>query len=240
MKICISFFLLVFLAANLNICGAAIFIYQESNNKVNITNKLQEEANNRFIENFDKYKLIYASQDEFVELKRTYNEGLIELAGNIEIKFDRAFGFASKDYQVDFFLLKAIAKSLSNFNPEFSDNEQRIGLMGLKKEWADTQTQLLVDPEINIRIAAKKLQQLLIKFEYDLNLALSAYYLSPEAVFAELNNSGDYPRDRNCRIFFTKTLAFYKELREQAGASTSIQRKTRSDGRTLFFNKAQE
>ena len=219
-----------------NLC-AAIFIYESSDNKVKLTNKIQDDATNKFIENFDKYKLIYGTNEGLAELKNIYSIFYQEQLDNIELKFDREFALASKESQIDFYLLKSIAKVISQFNQDYVDSD-RIGLMGVKKNWADTVQQQLTNPEINIKIAAKHLSFLLNKFDYDLRLALAAYYLSEKDVIDEYNKTGDFPRSRRCRDFFNNVIEVYKQYREQAGLTTKINRKVQKDGKIILHNKS--
>lgn len=86
------------------------------------------------------------------------------------------FSEASKRYGVSLDLLKAVAKTESNFNPTATS---RAGAMGVMQLMPDTAAWLGVtdayDPEQNIMGGAKLLKQLLTEFDGKTELALAAY-----------------------------------------------------------------
>jgi soluble lytic murein transglycosylase-like protein len=86
------------------------------------------------------------------------------------------FSEASKRYGVSLDLLKAVAKTESNFNPTATSS---AGAMGIMQLMPDTASWLGVtdayDPEQNIMGGAKLLRQLLNEYEGKTELALAAY-----------------------------------------------------------------
>lgn len=99
--------------------------------------------------------------------------------------YEEAVYEAAEAYEVDPYLLFAIIKVESKFNPTADSNKGALGLMQIMPEtgeWAANRIldepyhkKLLLQPETNIEIGAFYFSHLLSKFEYDLNKALAAY-----------------------------------------------------------------
>ena len=98
-----------------------------------------------------------------------------------ETDLDSLFEAASKKYNVPCNLLKAVAKTESNFS---SDATSSCGAMGIMQLMPATAAELGVndayDPGQNIMGGAKLLSKLLDQFNGNTELAVAAYNAGPE------------------------------------------------------------
>ncbi|MCP3875342.1 MAG: lytic transglycosylase domain-containing protein [Desulfobacteraceae bacterium] len=98
-------------------------------------------------------------------------------------QYDDIIKKAQKRFGVEFYLIKAVIKIESNFNP---DAVSKKGAKGLMQIMPGNFKSLLVkdpfNPSQNIMGGALYLQRLLKRYEYKLPLALAAYNAGPEAV----------------------------------------------------------
>ncbi len=92
---------------------------------------------------------------------------------------------AADEYNLDPYLLFAIIKVESKFNPDAVSEKGALGLMQVMPKtgtWVGAQAlddcfekELLLEPGVNIRIGAYYIAYLLSEFEYDLSKTLAAY-----------------------------------------------------------------
>lgn len=101
------------------------------------------------------------------------------------VKFgDYVYRYAGEN-KLDPYIVFAIIKAESGFNPDAVSHKEARGLMQITRttgEWAsgkmgmtDYSAEKLFDPETNVRIGCWYLQNLLKQFDNDLDLALAAY-----------------------------------------------------------------
>lgn len=126
---------------------------------------------------FEAETTIYATPDSSGSQETTTSNSPTNL-GVTEL--DDIFVRASQQYGVDVNLLKAVAKTESNFNPNATSS---VGAMGVMQLMPSTAQYLGVgnayDPEENIMGGAKYLSQMLAKYNGDTSLALAAYNAGP-------------------------------------------------------------
>ncbi|HPN32651.1 MAG TPA: transglycosylase SLT domain-containing protein [bacterium] len=225
------------------ICNAhsAIYLYKDETNKLFLTNNLEKSSDKKFVEKSDKYKIIYANNDEISEIKQLEDKlKLLEPNEQNEFLYDKEISMAAAKYGVEFPLVKAVIKSISNFDLNFTADE-RFGIMGIKKEWAaEKKMPDINNAALNIEAGTMKLLDYLIKFDYDLTLALSAYYLSPEKVQEELKATGDLPKVSACRNFINSVLSNLKIYADEINESsqnmiTPIKKKIIKEGGSLYL-----
>jgi len=223
---------------------SAIFIYKDEQGRMTLTNTLEPTVANKYNEQYDKFQLIYAKSEEIDELKKKDEQlRLLSDAERNEFKFDNEITKIAARYNLEFNLIKAVIKAMSKYDVNFKDSE-RTGLMGIKKNWilskpAKSNAQNDTTPITNIEIGAVKLQEYLLRYDYDMLLTLAAYYLSPETVDDELAKNGDLPRIPECRAFINNTLQSLKVYNESA--ETRIKRKiVQRDGAIMIYNSQDE
>jgi len=212
---------------------AAIYIYKDNNGKMHLANQLRNEADNLYIDNFDKYQPVMISSAELEELKKK-KKLMAEEEETNEDRYDKELLEVTKELNADFYLLKSIIKAMSNFKVDYN-KDGYIGLMGVKKNWTKDKDIDLEDPKTNIELGAKKILEYLEEFDYDINLALAAYFLSPKEVHNELENSGDLPRNNKCRKFIMTVKTTQKVYSEEV-VSTIKKQVSASKDKILLYN----
>lgn len=91
----------------------------------------------------------------------------------------------SKVYDLSPYLVAAVIKTESNFNPKAKSNKEACGLMQITAstaKWAakemsieNYKEDMLIDPEFNIRMGCWYINNLKKEFNGDMNLVLAAY-----------------------------------------------------------------
>jgi soluble lytic murein transglycosylase-like protein len=115
---------------------------------------------------------------------------------------------AATEHGVDPFLIKAIIKAESNFDPTAVSPKGAQGLMQLMPATArDLQVTDPFDPQENISGGAKYLRFLLDSYGWDVVLSLAAYNAGPG------NVKNTIPKIPETRIYITKVLDNYHSYR---------------------------
>jgi hypothetical protein len=211
-----------------------IYLSKDKSEKIFLVNKLENNTDDRYIKNFKKYKLVYVNQDEFEELKEK-NDQLEELNPEEinEYNYDEEISIASRTYNIEFNLIKSIIKAFSKFDKNFQKNN-KFGMMGINKKWFSNNFDAF-DSKKNILLGTKILREYLVKYEYDLLLALSSYFLSTDEVDRFFRKTGDIPPDKNCRIFIKDVITNYNSYNSVSSISIKKQYKGK-EGKFLLYN----
>ncbi len=109
-------------------------------------------------------------------------------------------------------------------------------MMGIKSGWGIKKSDSS-DTAFNINTGAKMIQKYLVDYDYDIALALSAYFLSAEEAEKELQENGDLPRDEKCRKFIRDVLFNMNGYVETEGQPV-IKKEVLKSGKVLFYNVA--
>jgi soluble lytic murein transglycosylase len=126
-------------------------------------------------------------------------------------KYDDIIKKAHKKYGVEFFLIKAVIKVESDFNPKAVSKKGAKGLMQIMPD--NFKTLLVKDPfnpSQNIMGGTLYLQRLLKRYKYKLPLVLAAYNAGPSAVDKH-KRIPPYPETQNYVREVMKTYSQYKK-----------------------------
>lgn len=128
------------------------------------------------------------------------------------IKYNTIIDKASKQFDVDPCLIKAIIKAESSFEPDAISSSGAQGLMQLMPATAkDMQVNNPFDPEENIFGGTKYLNLLLKKFKQNTRLAVAAYNIGATTV-ATYNSVPPIPQTRR---FVERVMKYYIEFRKK-------------------------
>ena len=138
----------------------------------------KQSTSNDFDSVFEAEAVVYATP-ESLTAQASKNTGSTENVSS-PAELESIFNKAAQEYNIDVNLLKAVAKTESNFNPNATSS---VGAMGVMQLMPDTAASLGVtdayDPEQNIMGGAKYLSQMLKKYNGNVSLALAAYNAGP-------------------------------------------------------------
>jgi len=119
---------------------------------------------------------------------------------------------ASKRFEVELHLIKAVIKAESNFDHEAVSPKGAKGLMQLMPRTAeDMEVDDALNPEENILGGTRYLSLLLKRFKNDKVLALAAYNAGPDTV-ESYNGIPPFPETR---AFVKRVMAYYKSYRSE-------------------------
>lgn len=145
------------------------------------------------------------------EVDQTNNSNIAspDAIGSVNYKgdFNEIIDSASKKYNINSSIIKAVIKAESNFNPSVVSS---AGAMGLMQLMPDTAKSLGVgdtfDPVENIEGGVKYLKEMLDKFGGKLELALAAYNAGPGNVI----KYGGIPPFQETQGYVTKIMGYIK------------------------------
>lgn len=136
---------------------------------------------------------------------------------NVRSEFEDTIFGASERYGVDPFLVKAVIKVESNFNPQAVSPKRAMGMMQLIPETASIYgVNDPFDPEDNIDGGVRHLRDLIEYFQGDLELVLSAYNAGKEAV---IKYGYDIPPYPETEAYVEKVLAYYSHIKGKSNVS---------------------
>jgi hypothetical protein len=131
---------------------------------------------------------------------------------NSQSEFENAILSASERYGVDPYLVKAVIKVESNFNPRAVSHKKAMGIMQLIPETASTYgVKDPFDPHDNIDGGVRHLRDLMEYFDGDLELVLSAYNAGKDAV---IKYGYDIPPYPETEAYVEKVLAYYNRIKD--------------------------
>ncbi|OFI07236.1 soluble lytic murein transglycosylase precursor [Clostridium acetireducens DSM 10703] len=140
------------------------------------------------------------------------------------LKYKNSVVNYSKEFNLDPYLVAAVIKTESNFNLEAKSNKNAYGLMQITSdtgEWAaekmgikDFHTNLLYDPQFNIRMGCWYLDNLRKEFNGNMDLVLAAYNGGRGNVQKWLNDSDHSLDGQNLHnIPFKETEDYLKKVK---------------------------
>lgn len=139
------------------------------------------------------------------------------LAGNFISDYDSDILTMSEKHGVDPYLVKAVIKAESNFDPNAVSPKNAQGMMQLIPETAyDYGVSDPFDPIENIEGGVHYLKDLLEYFDGDMKLSLAAYNAGKGAVIKHGFTIPPYPETTD---YITKVLGYYKILKAKNYAS---------------------
>jgi len=138
------------------------------------------------------------------------DEDYSELDSANEIFLDRIINRASRIFDIDSTLIKAVIKVESDFNPRAISRAGAKGLMQLMPKTAyEMDVTDPFDPEENIFGGTKYLRYLLDRFENNLEISLAAYNAGETAVI----KCGGIPGYRETKNYVRKVLKQYQHYK---------------------------
>lgn len=116
------------------------------------------------------------------------------------IRYTNTIGSVSRRYGLDPFLVAAVARTESNFNPAAVSRVGAVGIMQIMPDtakwiaqlnsWKGDKRPVLTDSADNLELGACYLEYLILRFGGDINSALAAYNAGPNPVDSWLSKAG--------------------------------------------------
>lgn len=160
----------------------------------------------------ETYVYVDVADEKTSEAKKTSDTATTTADAMKKTKYDSIFKEAAKKYGVSESLLKAVAKTESDFNPNDVSSAGAVGVMQLMPSTAkELGVKDPYDAEQNIMGGAKLIAAHLKKFNGDVKLALAAYNAGSGAV----KKYGGVPSF--CKTYVNRVLS-YKKAYETANA----------------------
>lgn len=123
-------------------------------------------------------------------------------------KYDHIIFKYSKEFGVEYPLVKAVIRAESGYNPKAVSPKGAMGLMQLMPETASLfECENPFEPESNIKTGIKYLSYLLKYFKGNIDLALAAYNAGPKNV---IKYNYSIPPFNETRAYVRKVKEFYR------------------------------
>lgn len=140
------------------------------------------------------------------------------------VKYSEYVWQYSSKYNIDPYLVLAVIKAESNFNPEAKSNKKAHGLMQIMPDtgkWIAEKTavegfkeEMLLEPELNIKMGCWYIDNLSKEFNRDTDLVLAAYNGGRGNVKKWLNNRKySYDGEKLDNIPFKETDEYVKRVK---------------------------
>lgn len=190
-----------------------------------------QSSGNDFDSVFEAETVIYATpESNNTQTDAVSSHETVTSPAELEDIFNRA----AKEYDIDVNLLKAVAKTESNFNTNATSS---AGAMGVMQLMPDTAKYLGVtdayDPEQNIMGGAKYLSQMLNKYDNNISLALAAYNAGPGNV-DQYNGIPPFEETQN----YVKKVMGYLGKEISIPDSTTVYAKSNAADEYVAYTKA--
>lgn len=138
-------------------------------------------------------------------------EDAFALSANFSTDYDKEIMTASVKHDVDPYLVKAVIKAESNFDPNAVSPKNAQGMMQLIPATAsDYGVDDPFDPVANIEGGVRYLKDLMEYFDGDMKLSLAAYNAGKGAVIKHGFTIPPYPETTD---YITKVLGYYKIMK---------------------------
>ncbi len=127
--------------------------------------------------------------------------------------FDTHIIKACKKYGVDPYLVKAVIRAESNFDPSAVSPKNAKGLMQITPPTAnDYEVRDILDPTSNIEGGVRILKHLIDYFDGNVELALAGYNAGKYAVIKYDNQIPPYPETQQ---YVARVLSFYSDIKSE-------------------------
>lgn len=127
--------------------------------------------------------------------------------------FDKHIIKACNKYGVDPYLVKAVIRAESNFDPNAVSPKNARGLMQITPPTAeDYEVKDVLDPNSNIEGGVRILKHLIDYFDGNVELALAGYNAGKYAVIKYDNQIPPYPETQQ---YVTRVLSFYSDIKSE-------------------------
>lgn len=127
--------------------------------------------------------------------------------------FDKHIIKACNKYGVDPYLVKAVIRAESNFDPNAVSPKNARGLMQITPPTAeDYEVKDVLDPNSNIEGGVRILKHLIDYFNGDVELALAGYNAGKYAVIKYDNQIPPYPETQQ---YVARVLSFYSDIKSE-------------------------
>ena len=161
----------------------------------------------------NKMPTVVFNRSSLAKYKINKPDSGIDLSGGFVTEYDRDIILISEKHKVDPYLVKAVIKAESNFDPDAVSPKNAQGIMQLIPETAsDYGVNDPFDAKENMEGGVEYLKDLLDYFDGDLKLSLAAYNAGKGSVIKHGFTIPPYPETTD---YIAKVLEYYKHLKAE-------------------------